>query len=276
MYVAQRSKHAYLVPEPVTRVGEEILSHSDEGRRRLNQIHKPGFTWSVRIREFLFLPGITLHYVLRKRCIELRTREFLEGGVQQVVCLGAGFDSLALRLSKEFSGVNFIEIDHPDTQRFKVKALQDHRAGNLHYLDIDFTHQNLEDRLQSFEGFARDLRTLFICEGVTMYLSVDEVRHMFGAIRLLGGKGTKFLFTALEPRNSPRNNTRKLLDYYLRLIGEPIKWSMDSTQAVTFLEGQGCKLLSLDDTPKFKELFIKTADKVKLHHGEYVIAAEFL
>ena len=108
-----------------------------------------------------------------------------------------------------------------------------------------------------------------------MYLTEEEIYHMFNAIRELSGAGTKFLFTALEPQDSPRNNTRKLLDYYLRLIGEPIKWSIESVDISAFLQRQNCKLLNLDDTNTFKSMFMAKDEKVKLHSGEYLVCVEF-
>jgi len=275
MYVAKGSAYDYLVPKDMATYGEKILSCSEEGRKRLAQIDKAGFSLGVQVREFLLLPGITLHYVLRKRAIEQRTRDALKAGVKQIVCLGAGFDSLAIRFAEEIPDVNFIEIDHPDTQQFKEQALKDSQKSNLHYLSIDFTHQNLKDRLSDFAAFDPTLATLYICEGVTMYLTEEEITHMFNAIRDLSGPQTKFLFTALEPQDSPRNNTRKLLDYFLKLIGEPIKWSLESPEMSGFLEKQNCRLLSLDETAEFKEMFMKEDVGTKLHQGEYLVMAEF-
>ncbi|WP_417789220.1 class I SAM-dependent methyltransferase [Terasakiella pusilla] len=275
MYVAKRTKYKDLVPKDMKDLGEKVLSCSEEGQKRLAQLEKKGFALGVKIREYIFLPGITLHYILRKRAIEHRTREFLKAGVKQVVCLGAGFDSLALRLAEEMPDVNFIEIDHPDTQQFKAQALQESQRENLHYLSIDFTHQNLEDRLKECTGFTPSLPSLYICEGVTMYLTSEEITHMFTAIHNLSGTGTKFLFTALEPQDSPRNNTRKILDYYLKLIGEPIKWTMESPELEAFLKQQKCKILSLDETDQFRDMFLKGNDPVTLHRGEYLAAAEF-
>lgn len=275
MYVAKGNKYKDLVPKDMRDLGEKVLSCSEEGQKRLAQLDKKGFSLGVKIREFLFLPGITLHYILRKRAIEHRTRAFLKAGVKQVVCLGAGFDSLALRLAAELPDVNFIEIDHPDTQQFKAQALQDSQKPNLQYLSIDFTHQNLEDRLQQFAGFDPSLPSLYICEGVTMYLTAEEITHMFTSIYNLSGADTKFLFTALEPQNSPRNNTRKILDYYLNLIGEPIKWTMESPAMEAFLKQQHCTLLSLDETDQFRDMFLKENDQVTLHRGEYLTACAF-
>ena len=54
--------------------------------------------------------------MLRKRLIEEVVRASLTEGVEQVVIIGAGFDTLALRLCAGFPRTNFIEIDHPATQ----------------------------------------------------------------------------------------------------------------------------------------------------------------
>lgn len=274
MYIAKYSAHSDLVPKEMRELGQQVLAHSEEGRKRLLQIDKPGFRWGVKLREFIFLPGITLHYILRKRSIEERTREAIAQGVTQIVNLGAGFDSLILRLSREFPEINFIEIDHPDTQKFKMEALENASLSNLNYLSIDFTHQNLEGRLGSFDAFYAGRSTLFICEGVTMYLSEEEVNHMFSSIRKLSGAGTKFLFTAIEPQNSVNNNISPLLFLYLKLLGEPIKWSLKSEETKGFLDKQKCKLLSLDHWEDFERKFMEKKCKTKLHKGEFLVYAE--
>jgi hypothetical protein len=65
------------------------------------------------------------------------------------------------------------------------------------------------------------------------------------------------------------------LDYYLKLIGEPIKWTMESPELEAFLKQQKCKILSLDETDQFRDMFLKGNDPVTLHRGEYLAAAEF-
>jgi len=43
-------------------------------------------------------------------------------GLLKLLCLGAGFDPLSSELQQEFSAAEFWEIDHPATQRHKVRA----------------------------------------------------------------------------------------------------------------------------------------------------------
>src|SRR5690606_8942097 len=60
--------------------------------------------WSRRLLfaiERLSLPGIFLHYLVRKRRIASLTAEAIQGGCRQLVVLGAGLDTLAWRQTRE-------------------------------------------------------------------------------------------------------------------------------------------------------------------------------
>ncbi len=70
LYTAQNPQLAHLVPEDLKDACARILSASPEGRKRLRQLDSRWFMMVVPLIERLMLPGITLQYVLRKRCIE--------------------------------------------------------------------------------------------------------------------------------------------------------------------------------------------------------------
>ncbi len=153
--------------------------------------------------ERLTVPGIQLHYALRKRFIEEQTRAALAAGFTQAVVLGAGFDTLALRLCGEFPATRFFEIDHAHTQRLKIAALagsEDARSRNLFFIPLDLARARLETALLSCAAFRRDAKTLFIAEGVLMYLAPGEVDELFRSVRDSGVCETRFVFTFMEPR----------------------------------------------------------------------------
>ena len=53
--------------------------------------------------ERISIPGIYLHYALRKLCIEQIAKEFLAGAqVEQVVVIAGGFDPLLVMLSQQY------------------------------------------------------------------------------------------------------------------------------------------------------------------------------
>jgi Leucine carboxyl methyltransferase len=61
--------------------------------------------------------------LLRKCYIENQVRRLLPS-VKQVLVLGAGYDTLAHRLAREFPNLIFCEVDHPATSKVKLRALQ--------------------------------------------------------------------------------------------------------------------------------------------------------
>jgi len=74
--------------------------------------------------ERISIPGIYLHYALRKLCIEQTAKEFLEGAqAEQVIVIAGGFDPLLVMLSQQYASTAFFELDHPATQEAKRLAL---------------------------------------------------------------------------------------------------------------------------------------------------------
>src|SRR5262249_61074807 len=61
------------------------------------------------------LPGSVGWVLTRHRYFDDAVAEAARGGAEQVVLVGAGYDSRAFR-QKEISAIRLIEVDHPDTQ----------------------------------------------------------------------------------------------------------------------------------------------------------------
>src|SRR6476646_7930242 len=68
--------------------------------RAVQGLSHPALRWAARLSERATVPGLLLHFMLRKRWIEEAVRASLDEGYEQVVIIGAGFDTLALRLSR--------------------------------------------------------------------------------------------------------------------------------------------------------------------------------
>ena len=69
------------------------------------------------------LQRVSAYFALRHRFSEDCMRAALDRGVRQIVLLGAGLDTFALREPGIASRVRFIEIDHPDSQRWSPSTL---------------------------------------------------------------------------------------------------------------------------------------------------------
>ncbi|MEE9345475.1 MAG: class I SAM-dependent methyltransferase [Methylococcales bacterium] len=278
LYTAKRPEYQHLVSEEVIKAAQAILSASESGQKRLQQLDSYWFLRLVPLLEWLMMPGITLHYALRKRVIEDVTLEALRNNIVQVVNLGAGFDTLAWRLHSQYSAVQFIEIDHPATNQLKEKALlqADNRAKNLHWVSVDFSRHSLKEALQGFSAFDEAKKTLFICEGVLMYLQQADVIQLLAEIRQLSGSETQCVFTCVESINSPKNNMGVLLKWYLNYKSEVLQWSIGAEFLAGFLHEQHYELLKISDSDMFKKNYLKSNVNPRLYQGEYIAVASIM
>ncbi|HUV53152.1 MAG TPA: SAM-dependent methyltransferase [Dehalococcoidia bacterium] len=123
------------------------------------------------------VPGLAGDITGRVRYIDDCLKSCINDGLEQLVILGAGYDSRAYRFDKLKNRVKVFELDHPATQKVKidkVKKIHGSLSPHVVYIPIDFNKDNLEDKL--FEkGYDKNLKTFFIWEGVTMYLSAEAV-----------------------------------------------------------------------------------------------------
>src|SRR5262245_53131178 len=68
-------------------------------------------------------PGVRSSVVARTRWIDDAIGAAVEGPVEQMVILGAGFDSRAYRMAR-LGAIDVFEVDHPDTQAAKQRVLK--------------------------------------------------------------------------------------------------------------------------------------------------------
>ena len=170
-------------------------------------------------------PSIRKGIVLRARFFDDYSRQCLGEGFQQVVLLGAGYDSRYLRL-EEFRTVPVYELDLASTQSIK-KALTRRLLGrlpaNVKYVATDFSKDSITHRLWQ-AGFDRQKRTLFIWEGVTLFLNQEIVSETLGRLAELR-PGNRVIFDFVPPElvddETDYKGNRQLL-HLCASINEPL------------------------------------------------------
>lgn len=186
-------------------------------RRLVKQRALRPFGWAA---ERAIIPGLMLHFMLRKRWIESGVRDAIARGCTQVVVLGAGFDTLCARLAPEFPLVRFLEVDHPATQAVKRAAIT---GARVELVAADLARVPLGTALA---GRLEGQRSVFIAEGLLMYLTAAEVAALLGAIAAMQPSGGELLFTVMEPAASGHigfRNATLLERTLLALWKEPFK-----------------------------------------------------
>lgn len=131
-----------------------------------------------------------------------------KGKCQYVIC-GAGMDTFAFR--NENSDIHIFELDHPDTQRFKlerIKQLEWNIPKNVKYVSVDFSKNDMNEALRN-AGFKQDMPTFFSILGVTYYLTLPVFEETLEKINRISAVGSRLVFdfpdeTTFENRKNKR------------------------------------------------------------------------
>jgi methyltransferase (TIGR00027 family) len=282
VFLSQDPLLAPLVPAGAAEAGAWFIADSAREREGLRRLMGRGWfrslVWLVERRT---VPGMLLHYLLRKRYLEEVARESLGEGYGQVVVLGAGFDTLPLRLCQEHPQARFFEIDHPATQAVKRAVLQERSpaGGNLKLLPLDLDGQDLQESLLASPDFEPGRSTLFIAEGLLMYLAPRDVGKLFRTLRALGGERCRFAFTFMEPQSDGRvrfRNEAAVIGWWLRQRGEPLRWGVPREEMSRFLEEQGftCREIITPDLFRARYLHSERLRSLPLADGDHPCLAE--
>lgn len=142
------------------------------------------------------LPGIFNEIVARTRYIDDRVVQSINEGMTQLVIMGAGYDTRAHRISTVKEKMRTFEIDHPMTQRLKIRRLIElfgNISDHVTYVPVDFEKQNILNALAQ-SGYDSSQKTLFIWEGVSMYITPEAVDETLSFVVTHSGKGSGIIF----------------------------------------------------------------------------------
>jgi methyltransferase (TIGR00027 family) len=196
----------------------------------------------IRLMDAIFIPGMVHHFLFRKRLIESQLVGALENGVRQVMVLGAGLDTLAVRMARKYRTVRFFEIDLPTTQRMKLDICERIRhpiPSNCRFVEADLAQVALKTALQSESSFTPTEPTLVILEGVLMYLAESEVKSLFADLYHLIDAPLTIVFGAMAISDNDRNQRVRMVNAFLGKEREATKWHCPSTAIPEFVADLG-------------------------------------
>ena len=138
------------------------------------------------------------------------------GDIEQFVVMGAGYDMRAYGRFRR-DGVTFFELDKAAVQEHKRHALAAARipCEHVRFVSVDFSRDDFFVQL-SEAGYDASKKTLFLWEGVTLYLSGTEVRRTMQEVRHNSAKGSILLADVYANRMVDMGKTsvgNKLLEY---------------------------------------------------------------
>jgi len=216
-----------------------VIARSPWSRAVLAPDRRHALLWPTRQAS-----GLQGFVAARHREIDDHLARFLARGGEQVVVLGAGYDTRALRFADAMAGRTLIEVDFPATQARKQRLIRDRLPhADKHvaaYLGVDFLHDVLADALRR-PPFREGASTFFIWEGVTMYLTEAAVGHTLRTLAAVGGPGSELVCDLwAEPRGPGLDHAiRRWGAGMLARIGEPILFSLAVRDAPAFFAASG-------------------------------------
>ncbi len=194
------------------------------------------------------MPGTGLPLVVsRARYTEDGLEEAVRQGVKQCVILGAGTDTFAFRFKELLKRIQVFELDLPVMQDYKRKRIAElgwDIPANLHFVPIDFCHDNLKSVLK-YASFDSQELSFFSWQGVTYYLTREEVFAILRAIADISPSGSMVIFDYLD---TEAFDPDKASPFILALrqgaqqIGETIKTGFDPAAMATELADLGLHL----------------------------------
>jgi methyltransferase (TIGR00027 family) len=160
-------------------------------------------------------------------------RKSLSEGVAQIVLFGAGYDSRAYRYRQFIRNTRIFEIDIHTTQQNKLAMLKEAQIDippKVSFIPVDFHSDNLKDTLVN-AGFDRILRTLFIWEGVSYYLSEEAVDRILRFVHAYSPIGSTICFDYLTERAEWENED------------EPFRFWIEPEKIEAFLSYRGLTII---------------------------------
>jgi methyltransferase (TIGR00027 family) len=266
-----------------------IESRKPEGERICHDPYAEKFL-SAKYRTFLLTRGLRdaaerlieslfagHHYyvIARTRCFDdfLQARLSPKPGQprpQQLVILGAGYDSRALRFADRLHNVKVFEVDHPATsaeKQARLRAMAGAPPREVTFVPVDFTRETLAVRLRE-SGYRDGLDNVFLWEGVTPYLTEEAVSDVLRFIRSSSAPGSALVFDYILESvvdgscilRGARKEYRKM-----QKTREPLCFGIADDGITTFLGSRGFRDIRDASTDDLKARYFDAGS-----HGRYV------
>ena len=256
-----RAAEHLLVPGE-QRICNDPYAHHFISAEGLRILHSP-VRRTIRRLVFKYLyPGVYNAIIARVRFLDDRLQECLDDGLEQLVILGAGYDTRAYRFNGISAQVQVFELDRPATQavkKAKLKEIFDPVPDHVHHVPIQLDRDGLAETL-AVAGYDSGKKTLFIMEGLSMYLPPPFVDKILAFIRENSGAGSAVAFDYLPPSmadGTVKAREGRSMMKGVKKWGEPFKFGLNVSDAEGFMRFRGFRDVLNIHAPELKHTMFK-------------------
>jgi methyltransferase (TIGR00027 family) len=146
----------------------------------------------------------------RSRIAEDALSRAVDRGVRQIIILGAGLDTFALRNPHRARHIRIYEVDHGATQAWKRQRLAEAQISLppwLIFVPIDFERDDMGEKLGA-AGFQQNSPAFFHWLGVVPYLTEQAIGRTLDYMS--SSQNSEVVFDYLEPPEASSEGVRQL------------------------------------------------------------------
>lgn len=232
---------------------------SDEMRKALNSLEQVRAAISHYDQ---IMPGVNGAIVARIRFIDEYLLECITTGFKQLVIIGAGYDTRAYRFEDVKKNLKVFEVDHPVTQNVKVEKIKEIFAAlpdHVIYVPVVFGVDRLDQKLFG-SGYNPDLKTLFIMEGILMYIPPQAVDGLLAFVAKVSGPGSSFVADYFTDSVIDGTSTLKeagVLRQFVETEGSPLQFGIKEGKIDEFFKVRGFHDVTNVTSASCKEKYFK-------------------
>jgi len=215
---------------------------------------------------WVFFPkGIYEYIIARTKYIDNIFKKAVEDGIEQILLFGAGFDSRAIRFTGKNTKTKIFELDSLHTQKVKIKQLRKKNISipeNTIFIPMDFHVDSVSEKLE-LNGFRRYKPTLFIMEGIIMYLDKEVVDELFKLIYKLAVPESRVIFDYIHASVLGRENIyygEKDVYEKVNSLHEPWLFGIEKGEMEAFLKNYNFNLVHNLNSDDLEKMFFKDED----------------
>jgi methyltransferase (TIGR00027 family) len=194
----------------------------------------------------------------RSRIAEDALSRAVKRGIRQVIILGAGLDTFALRNPHGAQQIRIYEVDHPATQSWKRQRLAEAQISPppcFIFVPVDFERDDLGEKLVA-AGFQQNSSAFFTWLGVVPYLTQDAIARTLDYISSI--QNSEVVFDYMEPPEASSEEQRRSeteRTEQLKKIGERSLSRFGPAGIAAILRRQGFSAIEDIDFPEIASRF---------------------
>lgn len=202
--------------------------------------------------------------LLRERYVDDIMRGEVAAHADQIVILGAGFDTRAYRLHQP--DVAIFEVDHPDTQTDKRHALASvvPFPSNVRFVPVDFDVDDLGACLRT-AGYDAKRRTLFVWQGVIPYLTQAGVDHTLAFVAQNTHPQTLLVFDHGYVEN--KRQMSWMVRLYTSLVREKMLFGFPRGGLAGYLAPRGFDVVANVECPELRDRYVPASRRFPVAGG---------